>query len=42
MTGRSVKPGSRVGISARTEGGELEIRTGRHRTDESEELRWAP
>ncbi len=42
MTGRSVKPGSRLGHSVRTEGGELEIRTGRHRTDESEELRWAP
>jgi hypothetical protein len=40
MTGRSVKPGSRVAISARTDGGELE--TGRHRTDESEELTWAP
>jgi hypothetical protein len=40
MTGRSVKPGSRLGLSVRTEGGELEI--GRHRTDESEELRRAP
>src|ERR1019366_1535191 len=42
MTGRSVKAGSRLGLSVRTEGRELEIETGRHRTDESEELRWAP
>jgi hypothetical protein len=42
MTGRSRKTWFAARPLRSHRGGELEIETGRHRTDESEELRWAP